>query len=156
MNKVLCLVLLLLGKNVSAQFTYEDFKMLHQLEGKGWEMKLKVGSVIEKWTKINDSLLTSVSYRIREGDTTALETVELRFSNGIITYTPTVVNQNAGKPVTFALVSIEAPSSFTFENKNHDYPVQIIYRLKPLSMDVTLRLPEDSPGRDTYFNFTKL
>jgi len=156
MNKILCLLFLLFALNSNAQFNYEDFKTLHRLAGIGWQMEMKKGSLIEKWTKVNDSLLTSKSYRINGTDTTTLETVELKFSNGKITYTPTVSDQNEGKPVTFALISVNNSLNYTFENKQHDYPQQIIYQLGGRSLRVTIRALNDTPEKERHFNFVHL
>jgi len=156
MNKIFCLLFLLFSINSSAQFKFEDFKNLHSLAGMGWQMEMKKGSLIEKWGKVNDSLLISKSYRINGADTTTLETVELKYSNGVITYAPTVPDQNEGKPVTFTLISIQNWLNYTFENKQHDYPQQIIYQLGGKSLKVTIRALNDPPEKERHFNFTHL
>ena len=61
-------------------------------------------------------------------DTIPQETVQLKISNGIITYTSTVANQNNQQPVTFTLVKTEN-GKYIFENKAHDFPQQISYHL---------------------------
>lgn len=136
----------------SAQFKQSDFKALHGLE-KCWEMKNRKGFLIEQWTKLNDSLLTGKSYQVSDKDTVMLETVQLKYENGIITYTPTVPGENAGKPVTFTLVSISNLTDYLFENKQHDYPQQIIYKLGDYALKVTTRALNDTPEKERHFNF---
>ena len=84
-------LLSILSSQVQAQFSMETFAALKKLEGT-WEMKTQRGFLLEQWTILNDSLMKSVSYRIQGTDTSLQETVLLRYSNGRITFTPTVPN----------------------------------------------------------------
>ena len=43
-------------------------------------------------------------------------------------YRPTIPGQNEDKPVAFKLIT-SSDKTWTFENKAHDYPSQIIYTL---------------------------
>jgi hypothetical protein len=137
-----------------AQYQQEDFKKLHDLQG-GWVMKTKKGLLVEQWTIVNDSLLTSRSYIINGKDSTALETVQLSYSNGSINYTPSVPNQNGGLPVNFRLVSIENGSEFGFENKEHDFPQRIIYRLGKKTLNASISGETSSGFKEQQFNFTR-
>jgi hypothetical protein len=111
-----------------AQFNTREFKPLHLLTGK-WKMETKKGFLYEHWYTVNDSTLQNKSYRVNGTDTLPQETVELKISNGAITYTSTVAGQNNQRPVTFTLVS-NHDGKYIFENKGHDFPQQISYQLK--------------------------
>jgi hypothetical protein len=119
---------LFLSENSSAQYKTEDFRILYNLAGT-WEMLSKNGTLRETWNIRNDSLLESISYRINKSDTITEETVNLCLSNGTISYIPTVLEQNQGKPIVFQL-SEKKGNHFVFENSLHDFPQRIIYDLK--------------------------
>lgn len=151
--KLFAAILLLFCTGAHAQFKLENFKPLYSLE-QTWQMKNRKGYLIEQWTKVNDSLLTSKSYQVADKDTAIIETVQLKFSKGTITYTPTVPNQNAGKPVTFTLVNIRE-GQYRFENKAHDYPQQIIYQPGEKTLHVITRALNDPPEKERHFNFSR-
>src|SRR4051812_10452350 len=80
------------------------FSELYVLEGK-WVMETVNRTLIEEWTKVNDSLLKSRSFAIKDNDTTLLEEVELRLLGPYIYYIPTVKTENKSKMVLFKLMS---------------------------------------------------
>lgn len=110
-----------------AQFSKDDFIRLNGLKGV-WRMPVKNGILYEKWVVQNDSILTGTSYKITDRDTMPLEKVKLHFNNGMITYTPITANQNQQQPVDFTLIAIN-DQQYIFENKSHDFPQQITYKL---------------------------
>jgi hypothetical protein len=117
-------------------------------------MKTKNGVLIEKWTKVNDSLLTSISYRIKGNDTTIQETVELKYLKGSIIYSPTVPDQNDGKSVTFSLIKIDSGGlHYHFENKQHDFPQKIVYMLGSKSLRVVISGQTDKGFKEIPFDF---
>lgn len=138
MKLVFILLACLVDLSASAQFSFEDFKNLDRINvGHGWEMKTKKGSLIEKWSKVNDSLYSSISYRITGKDTAIQETIKLKYQNGSITYTPNVPDQNEGKPVVFTLKKIDG-LQYSFENREHDFPQKIVYKLGGKTLDVVI------------------
>jgi len=153
MKKIIFLSGMFVAMTASAQFRYEDFKPLHDLEA-SWEMKTRRGAVIEQWTKANDSLLLGKGFLVVDKDTVPQETVELRYSNGVITYTPSVREQNSGLPVTFTLVSV-TDGKYVFENREHDFPQVISYQVG----DRTLRASIGGSTKEGYqeipYNFVK-
>ncbi|MBK8845473.1 MAG: hypothetical protein IPO27_02500 [Bacteroidetes bacterium] len=85
------------------------------------------GAMQELWTKINDTTSHGQSVIISaNGDTTFLENVLVKKVKGVWYYAPTVTDQNEGKEVLYKLISAES-NTYTFENKNHDFPQRIIY-----------------------------
>jgi hypothetical protein len=57
-----------------------------------------------------------------------LETVRLKQNEQGIFYIPIVQEQNNKKPVSFKMTESDK-ATFTFENKEHDFPQRIIYRI---------------------------
>lgn len=102
-----------------------DFK---RLEGT-WISNDPSGQFIEQWETSSDSLMTGTSYLIVRGDTVFSENLQLVHRKGSIHYIPTVPGENEGKPVSFTLRS-KKENEWLFENKQHDFPQQIIYLFK--------------------------
>lgn len=101
-----------------AQSDYPDF-----LQGI-WKMENK--EVYERWDRLNDSTLKGFSYKLKNGQMSISEYLDIKKNNKEVIYTATVLNQNQGKGVDFKLT--KADSSFTFENSGHDFPKKIVYR----------------------------
>ena len=127
MKKALLIVMVCFSLNASAQWTLKDFSGLYELVG-GWKLSNGKGVLHETWNKTSDSTMNGFSYLIAKTDSIPEETVELWFMKGNITFTPTTLSQNEGNPVTFTLVKIDA-GKYIFENKAHDFPTQISYKL---------------------------
>jgi hypothetical protein len=110
---------------MAQDYSRNDFrKLADQLAG-NWKSTTQSGEWWEKWN-LKDGLLEGESLRIRNGDTTILEQVDLRFKNRKILYQPLVADQNNGKRITFTLMHTEN-RKYTFENAAHDFPQRIIY-----------------------------
>jgi len=122
------LLLLVLSKGAVAQFRRADFDKLSVLAGT-WQMPQEKGMLYEVWELDSDTMLLGRSFSVSGKDTIPEETVQLSWSKGAITYSPTVVDQNKGLPVIFTLKSIGI-SGFLFENKAHDFPQRIRYQPK--------------------------
>ena len=105
----------------------QDFNLLKQLTGK-WRMQTNKGTLYEEWMQVNDSLLKGKSFRVNNGDTVLLESVELKLSNNNIYYIPVTAHQNNQQPVIFTLIKTEN-KQYVFENKSHDFPQRVIYEL---------------------------
>lgn len=125
---ILPLIIMLASPAIRAQYKYEDFKNLLVLKGT-WTMNTTKGILNEYWEIQNDSLLIGKSYKVNGKDTLPQETVRLEFKDGKITYNPVVVDQNQQKAVAFKLISL-SNNEFIFENKDHDFPHQIIYKIR--------------------------
>lgn len=143
-----------LHPNLQAQFTMRDFEPLYLLSGR-WKMETEKGILIEEWNKVNDSVLQNKSFRVTGRDTVPQETVRLKFSNGSITFTPTLPDQNDGKPVIFTLTAIRN-KSFVFENAGHDFPQQIIYTPANRTLMVVIKGHTQNRSKEIPFSFVKL
>ncbi len=92
-----------------------------------WSDTTSQGLMLENWEKVNDSVFAGEAYFIKKKDTLFRETVELKEVKGVLNYIATTPDQNAGKPVSFALTK-STVDSLLFENPTHDYPKAILYR----------------------------
>jgi hypothetical protein len=118
-------ILLAMAVLITAASYINNFHHLHKLEGT-WRMKAKKGFLFESWQKVNDHELSSISFKVVDQDTIMLEKVSLVQNKEGIFYIPVAHGQNDEKPVSFKMIS-STEKSFTFENKEHDFPTRIIY-----------------------------
>ena len=95
-----------------------------------WSFVNVKGRTIEIWKYRDSAAFISRSYRIDiNGDSTLLETVLLKAEDLGVFYIPIVENQNNKKPIRFKLVAT-ANKKYVFENKKHDFPQRVIYKVK--------------------------
>ncbi len=118
-----CIIILFSAGLVFPQ-VQNDFARLFYLEG-SWIIKNEKADIHEIWERRNASLLTAVSFYLANGDTTNVETIELKIIDGSIHYIP-VVQHNAG--AVYFKASVLNDSIAVFENPEHDFPTKIIYR----------------------------
>ena len=150
---LLCLVSVLTAQ--AQQWTRDDFKAFGIWKGL-WLMKDKNGSLVETWAIKSDTLMESKSYHTKGKVKRLTETVQLVYNAGKIQYIATAVGQNDELPVAFDLIGRKG-SSFTFENKAHDFPQRIIYILTNTNrLRVTISGDTPKGFKKTEFNFEKL
>ncbi|MDO9183187.1 MAG: DUF6265 family protein [Bacteriovorax sp.] len=89
-----------------------------------WKMENKEN--FEHWDALNDNTLKGFSYKVNDGQMVITEYLDIIQKNNEVIYTATVLNQNQGKGVDFKMT--KSDSTLTFENKNHDFPKQIVYK----------------------------
>jgi len=94
-----------------------------------WEFNSDNGMQYENWEKTNDTLFTGKSYQLVEGDTIVFEKIKLQLIDSVLYYVALVQNQNDNKEVQFRYLGKEE-EKYIFENKEHDFPQQIIYQNK--------------------------
>lgn len=123
MKKILFCSLTLFAQ-ISGQTQSFDIGYFHYLEGK-WIINENGSSIHEEWKRESDTLLTSFSYYVEDGDTTYSETVMLQKIGKDIFYIP-AVEHNPGQ-VRFKLTSL-IENTALFENPEHDFPAKIIYK----------------------------
>jgi hypothetical protein len=128
LNILLLLLLTISAAPSFAQWTYKDFRKLRDLEG-SWEMKTDKGYIQEKWTRVNDSTFEGKNYSINRGVVILEERMTIVQNEEGIFFIATVTYQNKGLPVYFKLISIKN-NEFIFENKEHDFPQQVMYHVK--------------------------
>ena len=155
-NRVLCLLLLVfISQNLFAQFSQKDFSRLFPIQGK-WKMNFDKNILTENWIKKNDTLLVSKSYLLTGKDSVLQESVELAFSKGKISYSVTVIGHFNQQLIVYNLVLVKN-KIYTFENKEHDFPRQIIYDLNDEAiLSVTINGYESGEFLTIPFIFSKI
>ncbi|WP_129021081.1 DUF6265 family protein [Edaphocola flava] len=120
MKSIFTYIFLLCAGTTFAQTQFPDF-----LTGT-W--KVEGRNTFEHWALEAPTVLKGEGYEVRKNDAhKTTEYLSITYKGKDIVYTATVPGQNKGKPVDFKLV--RSDSVFIFENKAHDFPKQIIYRL---------------------------
>jgi hypothetical protein len=121
-----------------------------------WENKTPRGSVFEQWTKISDNEMFGRSYALNGADTILFEQIEMIEDNDSLFYIPTVVNQNDGLPIQFALISM-TDSSMIFKHPYHDFPQQITYlRINHDSLVASISGISNGQAREIIFPMKRL
>lgn len=118
MKYFLTLIIILITNLSFAQTTIPDFLL------GTWKMENK--ETFEHWDKLNDDTLKGFSYKIKDGQMEITEYLDINKKNNKVIYKATVLNQNHGKGVDFKMT--EKDRTVTFENFNHDFPKQIVYK----------------------------
>lgn len=103
-----------------------DLDKLLWLQG-SWEYNFEGGRTVEAWEKKAEGQLDGYSYTIMGGDTVSQENILIKEKDGKLYYVPTVMEQNDGQPIEFAMVTL-SDSTAVFENKAHDFPQKIEYK----------------------------
>lgn len=94
-----------------------------------WEMKTKSGKIVERWQLHKDSL-TGQSHRFKDtGDSVLTESIVLKKIKGEWNFCVTGYEKNNQGTTHFKLIS-SPNNTFIFENKQHDFPQQIVYQNK--------------------------
>lgn len=121
-----------------------------------WVMKVKGGTLYESWQKTDETTMTGSGFKVTENnDTLITENILLTVRGNNILYIPTVVDQNADKPVEFTLVK-EKKNIFVFENKSHDFPQQIIYQFESTDkLQVVIEGKTNEGFKSIPFSFTR-
>lgn len=121
-KKLLLIILVVLGcSSVFAQTTDQSLSFFAGT----WKMEGKES--YEKWEKSGDSVFKGKSYKVKDGKESISETLEIKSIDGKIYYLATVLNQNNGATIKFALTSAK-DNEFIFENPEHDFPKKLIYK----------------------------
>ncbi len=142
--------LFIIGHLGFSQYSINEFTQLSNLTG-SWKMKTPKGILFEQWQKQNDSTLSNKSFKVNGADTTMLEQVMLNFQNGSVTYNPTLPDQEA---VSFKLVEIK-DGQYIFENKTHDFPQRIIYKIDKNQLAVTINGNTPKGFKEIPYLFTR-
>lgn len=117
------LLIVMIGFSASAQ----QIKTVQWMLGT-WKISTPQGTIVEIWQPKNDSTLQGKSFFVKNNtDTIPQESIEMAYRNGDWYYSPTVLNQNAGKPISFKVIFMRG-TEFISENPEHDFPQRIAYR----------------------------
>jgi hypothetical protein len=116
-----------------------------------WENKSEVGTLIESWKKLNDSVFVGESYFIKDKDTLHSEQMQLKQKGENLFYISNIKGQNNDKPVIFPQ-NTEIENQLVFKNLANQYPNKIGY--KPISKDqIAIEISGIQQGKPSVDNF---
>jgi hypothetical protein len=107
---------------------FDQLKKAAWLIGR-WENNSDHGNLSETWTRESNSAFKGVSYFVIAGDTVFEEHIRLQEVDGTLIYSPTISDQNNGKPIDFKMTHTSR-NQLVFENTKHDFPQKITYTLR--------------------------
>lgn len=120
------LVLIILGL-IGCSSDTEPYKQITKLSGT-WMVSDGEGGSYEEWSKSNGDSMIGRAYKLSgPSDTIVSERIVLKKDGESVWYIPRVAGQNNDQPIAFRMIEY-SDSSFTFENKQHDFPQRVIYR----------------------------
>lgn len=142
---LICICLTMMGCQENNSNHSETDKKENSIEAKNNKAKIKLsdlnfmqgnwtdisGTFIgfnERWIAEGDTSFKVIGFTIKENDTVISEVIKVKFSKGILYYSPRVVEQNEGKEINFGLSSGSTTDSFAFTKYDHDFPREIIYK----------------------------
>lgn len=128
MKKYLIPIILFVLVQLSANAQKPTLKTFSFLKG-SWEMKTKTGKIVERWQKHGDSLTGSSHKYNTKGDSILTETMVLKKIDKVYHLCVTGYEKGNEGKTNFKLIS-SANNTFTFVNKAHDFPQQIVYQNK--------------------------
>jgi len=115
-----------------------------------WEGAREEMTLHELWERKDSVQLTGEGVVFSGTDTLFHEKLKLEIRDNDIYYVASVPNNK--EPVSFKLVSSEN-KSWHFENKEHDFPQEIIYHLvRPDSLHATIKgIDNGKPSKEEFF-----
>lgn len=128
MKKYLVLIIAFALVQLSANAQKTTLKTFYFLTG-NWEMKTKTGKIVERWQKHRDSLMGSSHKYNTKGDSVLTETIVLKKIKRNWHFCVTGYEKGNEGNTNFKLIST-TNNTFTFENKEHDFPQRIVYQNK--------------------------
>jgi hypothetical protein len=110
----------------------------------------------EKWTLLNDSTLTGISFSVNNSDTIVFENITIEKRGNEMYYIPKVKNQNQGEAVYFRFIE-RKNDAFVFENTIHDFPQRITYaHINTDSLKATIEGIIDNHHKQIDFYMSKI
>ena len=124
---MLLLILLTGGLRAAAQARPADFRLLDKLAGT-WRYKTRKSTVVETWTRVNDSTWQGKTWRVVKEDSLLQQSVELVRHGNDIFFIPAYTGQER-KPARLKLRVLKI-IGFVAEDLQNDFPKKITYRFK--------------------------
>jgi hypothetical protein len=143
------LVLVLAGQTGEAQ-TATGIQRAAWLHG-CWEWSTPSRSVEESWTSAKGGSMIGVSRTIRDGKTTAYEMIVLREDGDRLAYE---AHPSGQAPATFLSTRITT-SELVFENRAHDFPQEVGYRLDGDALLAWIRGTQNGQDRRIEFPYKR-
>jgi len=127
---------------------------LKRLSGR-WEYVNSATHQIEEWSPAGEKELRGRGFVLENGDTTFIEFLSIRETNGILTYFAQVSDLSSAEIVPFSL-SAQTRDKLEFVNEAQDFPKKIVYELKSDSiMQAYIEGPRDGKNVRITFDFIK-
>ncbi|WP_212003749.1 DUF6265 family protein [Chitinophaga sp. HK235] len=125
----LVLLLLLAGSvTTAAQVRPADFGMLNKLAGT-WVYKTRRGTVVETWSRANDSTWAGKTWRVAGADSALQQSVQLVRHGNDIFFIPAYVGLTSPLPIRLKLRVLKV-IGFVAEDLENDFPQKVTYRFK--------------------------
>ena len=119
-----------------------------------WESTI-IPKTTEKWQAVDEMHYTAQSYMLEKGDTIFSEQIELIAEDDDVFYIPSFEGQSGDNAAKFKLEK-QKDTEVTFENKKHDYPQRIIYKLvSPDTLHARLEGKQGGIKKDFNYYFTR-
>lgn len=120
-----------------------------------WEFLNNNTKQIEEWSMTNDHQLNGTGYVLSDDDTTFIEFLSIRESNGVLTYFAQVSNMSSAEVIPFSL-SAQSSDRIEFSNFGQDFPKKIVYEVKSDStMQTYIEGPREGNNIRIIFDFIK-
>jgi hypothetical protein len=119
----------LLGQGTSAQEQKRSIESLTWLAG-CWQGTGKQEGISEQWMQPAGGLMLGMGRTVKNGRAVEYEFTRISEENGVLVYTATPSGQQTAS---FTLAGGSA-NEFIFENKQHDFPQRVIYKLQDDSL----------------------
>ncbi len=148
------LALLLVGCDDTHKTNVADCFNLNRLVGR-WEFMDNKTHQIEEWLSLNDKELSGKGFVLGGKDTTFIEFLSIKESNGKLTYFARPSDIHSSEIVPFALEA-EGKDKLIFANDKNDFPKKIVYQFQSDSlMQVYIEGPRDGKTTRIVFDFVK-
>ena len=119
------------------------------------EWKLEDKTVIEKWNYADGTYMGSV-FVVSGNDNVITEEIRIIENNKGVFYEAKVNDQNQGESIYFKLILTE-DNKVIFENKEHDFPQQITYKLTDTnSLVATIQGIINEESKSIKFNYSRI
>ncbi|CAL1517899.1 DUF6265 family protein [Chitinophaga sp. MM2321] len=128
-SSYLLLLIILTGSlEAAAQVRPADFSLLNRLEGT-WVMKTRHSTVVETWSRLNDSTWHGKTWRVVGADSAVQQSIQLVRQGNDIFFMPSYEGSETLTPTRLKLRVLKAVG-FVAEDLNNDFPRKVTYRFK--------------------------
>ena len=118
-----CFIIIFLLSSCYRPTAQQSFNDLQQLEGKWTSQNIQFN---EYWEIKSDTLLQGLGFSLQQNDTAFKEELKIYYKKEIVYYAAKV--SSSPQFVSFKLIEAKK-NLWVFENKTHDYPNIISYKL---------------------------
>lgn len=141
------------GLRAAAQARVADFSYLDRLEGT-WKMETKRSTVVETWTRVNDSTWYGRTWRVIGADSALQQSIQLvRHYDGIY-FIPAYTGRQTLAPIRLKLRVLK-PVGFVAEDLQNDFPQKITYRfVSGRQLDARVKGKRDGTIEEYIFHYT--